>query len=291
MTVSSLSRPADHGTAEGVRLRWPLPALLVWAACWLLVAGLAALGAPPAPTLAVALGACVLCAWGWPRLSPWRRMLLAAGFPAMLGATGATAGVPGWTWLVPLALLLLAYPLRAWRDAPLFPTPAHALDGAAQRIALAAGDRVLDAGCGLGHGLQALHAAWPAARVEGVEASWMLCLGARLRCRHAHVRQGDMWRLNWGGYRIVYLFQRPESMEPAWRKACAEMVPGSWLVSLEFTVPGVPPAGMVQAPQGRRVWLYRIGDAQQSRLNAAAGAPITLAERAPGHRPRHDHSH
>ncbi|NUP86638.1 MAG: class I SAM-dependent methyltransferase, partial [Burkholderiaceae bacterium] len=210
---------------------------------------------------------------------------------AMLGATGATAGMPAWAWLVPLGLLLLAYPLRAWRDAPLFPTPAHALDGAAQRIELKPGDRVLDAGCGLGHGLKALYAAWPQARVEGIEASWMLRLGAALRCRHARVRQGDMWRLNWGGYRIVYLFQRPESMEPAWRKACAEMGAGSWLVSLEFTVPGVPPTGMVQAPQGRRVWLYRIGDVQQARLNAAAGAPITLAERAPGHRLRRGHSH
>jgi SAM-dependent methyltransferase len=291
MTVSSLSRPAERGTADGARLRWPLPALLVWAACWLLMAALAALGAPPAPALAVALGACVLLAWGWPGLSSWRRMLLAAGFPALLGATGATAGVPAWAWLVPLGLLLMAYPLRAWRDAPLFPTPAHALDGAVQRIEVAAGDRVLDAGCGLGHGLQALHAAWPAARVEGIETSWLLRLGAALRCRYARVRQGDMWRLTWSDYRMVYLFQRPESMERAWAKACNEMAPNSWLVSLEFTVPGVPPTAMVQAPQGRRVWMYQIGDAHRARLNAAAAAPITLAERASGHSPRHDHSH
>jgi hypothetical protein len=48
--------------------------------------------------------------------------LIAAGFPLSLALTGA-AGLPAWAWLVPLALLLLVYPLNAWRDAPLFPTP------------------------------------------------------------------------------------------------------------------------------------------------------------------------
>jgi Asp-tRNA(Asn)/Glu-tRNA(Gln) amidotransferase A subunit family amidase len=48
-----------------------------------------------------------------------------------------------------MALLLAAYPLRTWRDAPLFPTPVDALDGLAAQLPLVAGARVLDAGCGL----------------------------------------------------------------------------------------------------------------------------------------------
>jgi hypothetical protein len=32
-----------------------------------------------------------------------------------------------------------------------------------------------------------------------------------------------MWRADWSGYQLVYLFQRPESMARAWAKGCAEM--------------------------------------------------------------------
>ena len=36
---------------------------------------------------------------------------------------GLAAGLDARLWLLPAGLLLLAYPVRAWRDAPLFPTP------------------------------------------------------------------------------------------------------------------------------------------------------------------------
>ena len=142
-----------------LRLPWPLPALLTWAAAWLVFAGLQRmLPAALALLLASAVGtAASLLGRGW-----WRRSLIAAGFPLSLLATGAS-GLPGWAWLVPLALLLLVYPLNAWRDAPLFPTPRQALDGLADVAPLAAQTtqtlsalRVLDAGCGLGDGLVAL---------------------------------------------------------------------------------------------------------------------------------------
>ena len=43
------------------------------------------------------------------------------------------------------------------------------------------------------------------------------------RCPWARVAQGDLWRADWSGYQLVYLFQRPESMARAWAKGCAEM--------------------------------------------------------------------
>ena len=143
---------------------------------------------------------------------------------------------------------------RAWRDAPFFPTPATALDGLAAAVPLREGARVLDAGCGLGHGLAALHRAWPAAELHGTEWSRPLAWGAAARCRFARVRRGDMWAQPWGGFDLVYLFQRPESMARAWDKACREM-PGGWLASLEFAVPGVEPVARLGA---RPLWVYRI---------------------------------
>jgi len=254
------------------RLRWPLPALLAWAAAWLATAALARSGALP-PGGAMATGMLV---GALPALAPradlgfWRRAIVAGGFPLSLAAAGLGAALPAWAWLLPLALLLAAYPVGAWRDAPVFPTPRAALSGIAAHVALAPGASVLDAGCGLGHGLQALRAAWPQARIAGVERSGPLALAARLRCPWAQVVRGDMWRASWAPYELVYLFQRPESMAPALAKAEAEMLPGSWLVSLEFAVPGRAPTAVLHGPGGRPAWIYRVGPGQKAR-DAAPG--------------------
>ena len=234
-------------------LPWPLPALLAWAGAWLVFVALQRM-APPllAVLLACSVGvAASLLAHNW-----WRRSFISAGFPLSLLLTGAVA-LPAWAWLAPLALLLLVYPLNAWRDAPVFPTPRQALDGLAGLAPQAAQARVLDAGCGIGDGLKALRRAYPQAHIDGVEWSWPLRLLCALRCPWARVRQGDMWRTDWSGYQVVYLFQRPESMARAWAKARAELAPGAWLVSLEFPVPDTPAQAKLRLRGGRVVWLYQ----------------------------------
>ena len=238
-----------------LRMPWPLPALIAWAGAWLTFVALQRAAVPPVAALVVAcvLGtAASLLGGSW-----WRRGLIAAGFPLSLALLGA-AGLPTWSWLVPLALLLLVYPLNAWRDAPVFPTPHHALQSLGAQAPLPAGARVLDAGSGLGDGLKALRLAYPAAKLEGIEWSWPLRLLCALRCPWARVRRGDMWTADWGPFAMVYLFQRPESMARAAAKAQAEMAPGAWLVSLEFAVPGALPSAQLRAPGGRVVWLYRL---------------------------------
>jgi len=248
------------------RLPWPLPALLAWAAAWLAYLGLQDRVAPVAALVAAcAVGtAASVLGKGW-----WRRGLIAAGFPLSLALSGA-ASVPAWAWLVPLALLLLVYPLNAWRDAPLFPTPHDALLGLPAAVALAEGARVLDAGCGLGDGLLALRRAYPQARLEGVEWSVPLRLLCALRCPWAKVRRGDLWRADWSDYGLVYLFQRPESMARAAAKAQAEMAPGTWLVSLAFEIPGATPHARLQPDGGHAVWVYRMGARPVASSPAAA---------------------
>jgi hypothetical protein len=239
-------------------LRWPLPALLAWAAGWVAMLALFRATALP-PALAVAAGLGVA---GLPALFAatfWRRVILAGGFPVSLLASGAGALLPAWAWLLPLAALALAYPVTAWRDAPVFPTPRDALAGLDRHVALAADACILDAGCGLGHGLRALRGVWPAARLSGVEWSWPLALATRLRCPWARVERADMWRGSWAGQDLVYLFQRPESMARALAKADAEMRPGSWIVSLEFEAAGRVAQARMEMPSGRPIWIYRVG--------------------------------
>lgn len=242
-------------------LRWPLPALAGWLGAWALFAALGALGAP----VVLAFGGATAAGAALATLARgrWRRALVVAGFPSSALALGAASGLPAWGWLVALATLALAYPMKAWRDAPFFPTPADALDGLGGVVTLPAAPRILDAGCGMGHGLRALHRIWPQARMEGVEWSAPLRLLCGWRCPWARVRRADMWAAPWNGFDLVYLFQRPESMARAVAKAEQEMAPGSWLVSLEFEATGLRPCARLQAAGARPLWVYRMGDAQR----------------------------
>jgi len=244
-------------------LPWPAPALLAWLAAWAVQGGLRSAGVALLPALLAASALSVAAALALRQASRWRQAIVALGFPCSALGSGLADGVPAWVWLMPLLLLLLAYPLRAWRDAPLFPTPLRALAGAAAQVPLAEGAHVLDAGCGLGHGLAALRAEWPQAQLHGVEWSWPLRLAAALRCPWARVHQGDMWGDDWADFDAVYLFQRPESMARAWAKAQAELAPGAWLISLDFAVPGVPAQAVIRRAGAQPVWCYCVGATPQ----------------------------
>jgi hypothetical protein len=235
---------------------WPLPALLAWALGWGLFRALEAMALPVGVAVALAAAAPAALAWGARGL--WRRLIMAGGFPLSVLALGVGAAVPAWVWLLPLALLLVVYPVQAWRDAPIYPTAPKALVGLDRLIPLVPGARILDAGCGLGHGLQALRQVWPQAAIEGLERSRPLAWAARARCPWAAIRAGDMWQASWKGLALVYIFQRPDTMARAWKKACAEVGPDGWLASLEFEVPGVAPHAVLHRPGQRPVHVYRL---------------------------------
>lgn len=252
---------------------WPLPAFLVWACAWCLVWLFQSMQAP------LAVGVLMATLWGAGcsviGSTRWRKALIAFGFPVSLLAMGA-ASLPAWAWLLPLVALLLLYPVHAWRDAPLFPTPRGALKDLPSHAALSVGAQILDAGCGLGHGLQALRQAYPAAHLHGLEWSWPLRWWCALRCPWARVRQGDIWHQSWHDWDLVYLFQRPESMPRAAAKARAEMRPGAWLVSLEFEARNLMPQACLRAADGRPVWLYRAPflPAEENLIQCSSGNAI-----------------
>lgn len=247
---------------------WPLPALLAWGLAWAVFATLRQLGAVPwlALLMAALIGA-VSSLWGNTR---WRRILLAAGFPVSMlltalmqspasETTHEALNFPAWAWLLPTALLLLLYPARSWRDAPMFPTPRGALSGLKQSLPLPAGTaRILEAGCGLGHGLRELHREYPDAQLTGVEWSWPLRWCCAWRAPYAMVQRADMWAASWSEFDLVYLFQRPESLPRAVEKASRELRVGAWMGSLEFEATGLLPQAFHQCADGRRLWLYQV---------------------------------
>ena len=252
-----VSVPAYRGPERRrfVNRSWPLPAFAAWAMCWIAFA-LASEAEVPAAfafMIAGALGAALALLGA----TPWRRVFIGCGFPLSFAASGSAASVPAWAWLLPLALLAFVYPWRAWRDAPLFPTPTGALRGLAARVPLPNGAAVLDAGCGLGAGLIELRREYPQASLAGIEWSWPLRLACAWRCRFARIRRGDLWTTDWSTCAMVYLFQRPESMARAAAKATLELADGAWLASLEFEIAALAPQHVLVGDDGRRVWLYR----------------------------------
>ncbi|MEO5732681.1 MAG: class I SAM-dependent methyltransferase [Rubrivivax sp.] len=290
LQASAVVRAHSNSHRGPIGLPWPLPALLAWAAGWavLALAGWSGVAAEPA-LIGSMLAASAVAGAG--TRGGLRFAIAALGFPLSAVALGSAAAPP-WAWLVLLLPLLAAYPLRAWRDAPFFPSPADALVGI-DALVLQPPERVMDAGCGLGHGLQALHSVWPRAKLHGLEWSLPLTLLARLRCRRigARVRRGDMWAASWADFDLVYLFQRPENMARAFHKfahAVAGRPRGGWLLSLEFEVPG-PEAkqclrGCLKAREkgirtgGRRraLWVYRLpGTAGESQPSVRSTARTT----------------
>ena len=235
---------------------WPLAALLAWAVCWASFAALRTHGAPP--VLAMALAALLGAAIAVCGSTPWRRLIIAVGFPLSLLLSGAAGTLPAWAWLAPLAALAILYPVGAWRDAPLFPTPQGALRGLAAQLSLPTEGRFLDAGCGLGDALVELRREFPRATLFGIERSAPLRWACALRCRFATVRRTDMWTADWSGFDLVYVFQRPESMERVIAKASRALRPGAWLASLEFEVDSRRPTWVFVCADGRPLWLYRM---------------------------------
>lgn len=240
-----------------LELPWPLPALMVWLSAWAGYGLLMAWGAPGSRALLAAVLGGAVCAWLLQPV-PWRRLLMAAGFPLSWALSQGVTEVPAGLWLGVALMGLVLYPPSTWGDAPLFPTPTDALDGLREVVPLPPMARILDLGSGAGDGLKALEQAYPDARLSGVESSWPLVWLARVRCPTARIQRGDMWALSWAEYDLVYVFQRPETMAQAMTKARAELQPGTWLASLEFAVPDEPPTATWTCPDGRTVWLYQV---------------------------------
>ena len=184
--------------------------------------------------------------------TPWRRLSSPPAFRFRSPCVRAASTLPAWASAGAARGAGDPLPAGAWRDAPLFPTPKGALRGLAAQLSLPTEGRFLDAGCGLGDALVELHREFPRATLFGVEWSAPLRLACALRCRFATVRRVDMWTADWSGFDLVYVFQRPESMERVLAKASRELRPGAWLASLEFEADSRRPTWVSSAPMAGR---------------------------------------
>lgn len=177
------------------------------------------------------------------------------GFTPLLAAALQLGLAPGWSLAIFVALVLVYWTTFRTR-VPLYLTnraTAQALAG----LLPARSPSLLDIGAGTGALLRTLAALRPDGCYTGIEyapAPWLI---GRLAARaNIDWRHGDLFALPWEAYDVVYAFLSPAPMAAVWRKAAAELRPGSLLVSNSFAVPGREPDAVVDVDDRRRTRLY-----------------------------------
>ena len=116
--------------------------------------------------------------------------------------------------------------------------------------------RFIDLGSGLGGVLTHLASARPDGHYSGVESAPLPFLWSWLRVRLGGYRNCKVhWGSIWDGsleacdlaqYDVVFAYLSPVPMEQLWRKARAEMRPGTVFISSTFTVPDQAPQQTIQ---------------------------------------------
>ncbi|MDO8207860.1 MAG: class I SAM-dependent methyltransferase [Gallionella sp.] len=114
--------------------------------------------------------------------------------------------------------------------------------------------RFIDLGSGLGGVLTHLARVRPDGHYSGIESAPLPLLMSWLRTRpypNCEVHWGSIWddtlvACNLAQYDVVFAYLSPVPMERLWRKARAEMRPGTVLISSTFSVPDQAPHQTVE---------------------------------------------
>ena len=162
-------------------------------------------------------------------------------------------------YLAGLCALLLCN-VAAWRNrVPLFLSSRRAAAVVANLLPRHRGFRLLDLGCGTGSFLTDVARVRPDGRYAGIEMAPLPYLMGGLRAygrRNMRVMWGDFWQRDLSGYDGVYAYLSPAPMERLWRKARAEMRPGSLFISNDFCVPGVAPTQTIRVGDRMHSTIY-----------------------------------
>lgn len=170
------------------------------------------------------------------------------------------------SWFLLGFLLLLAVYWGVFRSqVPLYLSSRAAWRALAEMLPERPEIRMIDLGSGLGGLLGFLGRTRPQGHFVGIEAAPLpFVLGwLRVRGKNCDMRYGSFWRHDLAGYDVVYAYLSPVPMADLWRKASAEMRPGSLFVSNTFAVPGIVPSETVQVDDfhASTLYIYRVQSA------------------------------
>lgn len=174
------------------------------------------------------------------RLAIWWRAIEFV-FPLFVVMARGMALPPG-VFLGLFLVFLLVYWSTFRTQVPYYPSGRRVWNTVAEVLPLDKACKIIDVGSGLGGLVLDLAARRPDCDISGIELAPLPWLASRLRAvssrSRAHFMLGDYDALNFGHYDVVFAYLSPAAMEALWRKAEAEMRPGSILLSYEFDIPG-----------------------------------------------------
>jgi hypothetical protein len=195
-------------------------------------------------------------------LRPWWFPIHLLFMPSLLWTLSLEVA-PGW-FLGAFMLLLLVYWGIAHTQVPLFLSSREASRVLARLLPEAPGFRMLDLGAGFGGVLADLSLKRPDGDFMGIEIAPLPFVVGWLRQKKGRgsyqMRLGSFWSHSLAPYDVVYAYLSPVPMAELWRKAAAEMRPGSLLVSNAFAVPGIAADETIQLGDlhSSRLYLYRM---------------------------------
>nr|WP_308495535.1 class I SAM-dependent methyltransferase [Duganella guangzhouensis] len=176
-------------------------------------------------------------AWKFGLAAWWRAIQLL--FPLAL-LTALALQLPSWLFGAGFVLLLGWYWSTFRTQVPYYPSGPVVWDAVRQLLPRDRAPRVIDIGSGLGGLTLYLARVRPDADAVGIELAplpWLVSwLRAKLARSRARFLLGDYEKLDFSQFDLVFAYLSPAAMSGLWRKAAAEMRPGSMLCSYEFII-------------------------------------------------------
>ncbi len=191
----------------------------------------------------------------------WWRVLHASFMPLIWG-THELALDPGW-FLLAAIVCLLAYRGLLSGQIPLALADRPTLSALGEILVARGPCRFIELGSGIGRTTIPLADALPEHHFTGYEDAlprWLIGLVLSIGHTNLRWRWDDLWQARLGDYDVVYASLSPAPMPQLWAKACAEMAPGSLLISQRFPIPGLSPERIVEteAQPSTPLYCYRI---------------------------------
>ncbi|MGK5078996.1 class I SAM-dependent methyltransferase [Janthinobacterium sp. HLX7-2] len=172
--------------------------------------------------------------------------------PALLGAS--MLDLPPALFLAAFVFLLSLYWSTFRTQVPFYPSGPKAWQAVAELISERPGVRLVDIGSGLGGLVLDLARRRPDGQFDGIELAPLPWLVSRVRAlasgSRARFLRGDYEALDFGLYDVVFAYLSPAAMPALWRKAEAEMLSGSMLLSYEFKIAAREPDKTIAATAG-----------------------------------------
>lgn len=213
--------------------------------------------------IAALLQGSVAAALSWRRLPSWWLPIQFVLPAALIGA--GQLELPSWIFLLAFLFLLALYWTTFRTRVPYYPSGPAAWSKVTQLLPPRP-VRVIDIGSGFGGAAFFLARQRSDIQVTGIEiaplpwaVSAMRVIGHRLRGEAApRFVWGSYERLDFAEYDVIFAYLSPAAMPALWEQACAQMRPGSLLLSYEFEIPGHAPHFTAIADRGRCLHGWRI---------------------------------